>query len=52
MVPFRKESVWGELEPGPIDAIFGVTEAFKADKNPKKVSLGVGAYRTNEGKFR
>lgn len=30
---------------GPPDAILGVTEAFKADKNPKKINLGVGAYR-------
>lgn len=30
---------------GPPDAILGVTEAFKRDKNLKKVNLGVGAYR-------
>uniref|UniRef100_A0A9J2PBA3 Aspartate aminotransferase n=1 Tax=Ascaris lumbricoides TaxID=6252 RepID=A0A9J2PBA3_ASCLU len=35
---------------GPPDAILGVTEAFKADKNPNKINLGVGAYRDNEGK--
>ena len=28
----------------------GLTEAFKADKFPQKINLGVGAYRTDEGK--
>lgn len=32
---------------GPADSIFGVTEKFKADPNPNKVLLGVGAYRIN-----
>lgn len=32
------------------DAILGVTEAFKADQSPKKINLGVGAYRDNDGK--
>ena len=32
------------------DAILGLSILFKADKDPKKVDLGVGAYRTDEGK--
>lgn len=28
----------------------GVTEAFKADKDPRKINLGVGAYRDDQGK--
>ena len=28
----------------------GVTEAFKADKDPRKINLGVGAYRDDKGK--
>jgi len=32
------------------DAILGVTEAFKADSSAKKINLGVGAYRDNDGK--
>ena len=28
----------------------GVTEAFKADKDPRKINLGVGAYRDDHGK--
>ena len=35
---------------GPPDAILGVTEAFKKDSNPKKINLGVGAYRGDDGK--
>jgi aspartate aminotransferase, cytoplasmic len=34
----------------PPDPIFGLNSAFKADKSGKKVNLGVGAYRTAEGK--
>lgn len=41
---------WSNVEMGPPDAILGVTEAFKRDTNPKKINLGVGAYRTDEGK--
>lgn len=35
---------------GPPDAILGVTEAFKRDSDPKKINLGVGAYRDDNGK--
>lgn len=35
---------------GPPDPILGVTEAFKKDTNPKKINLGVGAYRDDNGK--
>lgn len=35
---------------GPPDPILGVTEAFKRDSNPKKMNLGVGAYRDDQGK--
>ena len=34
----------------PTDPILGLTVGFKNDKNPKKVNLGVGAYRDNNGK--
>lgn len=33
-----------------ISSIFQLTAAYKADKYPKKVNLGVGAYRDNNGK--
>lgn len=41
---------WSNVEMGPPDAILGVTEAFKRDTNPKKINLGVGAYRGDDGK--
>ncbi|GFR76476.1 aspartate aminotransferase, partial [Elysia marginata] len=46
----RANAVWANVEMGPPDAILGVTEAFKADSNPKKMNLGVGAYRDDAGK--
>ena len=35
----------------PSDPILGVTEAFVADRNPRKVNLGVGVYYDDEGKI-
>uniref|UniRef100_A0A4X2LU37 Aspartate aminotransferase, mitochondrial n=2 Tax=Vombatus ursinus TaxID=29139 RepID=A0A4X2LU37_VOMUR len=35
---------------GPHDPILGVMEAFKRDTNSKKMNLGVGAYRDDNGK--
>ncbi|GAA5979485.1 hypothetical protein JCM11641_005409 [Rhodosporidiobolus odoratus] len=34
----------------PADPIFALTAGYQADKHPKKVNLGVGAYRDNAGK--
>jgi len=45
----RNASFWSGVEMGPPDAILGVTEAFKKDNNPKKMNLGVGAYRDDNG---
>jgi aromatic-amino-acid transaminase len=39
------------LEMAPSDPILGVTEAFVADKNPRKVNLGVGVYYDDSGKI-
>jgi aspartate aminotransferase len=36
------------VEMAPPDPILGVSEAFKASKDPNKLNLGVGAYRTEE----
>jgi aspartate aminotransferase len=36
--------------PDNLDRIFQLTARYVADNNPKKINLGVGAYRTNEGK--
>ncbi len=35
----------------PSDPILGVTEAFFADQNPKKVNLGVGVYTDDNGRI-
>ncbi|HEX6690318.1 MAG TPA: amino acid aminotransferase [Burkholderiales bacterium] len=35
----------------PSDPILGVTEAYVADQNPKKVNLGVGVYYDENGKI-
>jgi len=43
-------SFWSNVEMGPSDPILGLNEEFKADKNPKKINLGVGAYRDDNGK--
>ena len=38
------------VQAAPPDPIIGLTEAFNADTNPKKVNLGVGVYQNAEGK--
>ncbi|TFK57234.1 PLP-dependent transferase [Heliocybe sulcata] len=43
-------STWSTVPAGPPDPILGVTEAFKADKDARKINLGVGAYRDDQGK--
>lgn len=46
----RAMSVWSEMPMGPPDPILGLTDAFNKDTDPRKVSLGVGAYRGDDGK--
>ncbi|KAJ7361677.1 glutamic oxaloacetic transaminase AAT1 [Mycena albidolilacea] len=46
----RSLSTWSAVPAGPPDPILGVSEAFKADKDPRKINLGVGAYRDDQGK--
>src|SRR6201987_4234743 len=42
--------LFAAVEMAPRDPILGVTEAFNADTNPKKVNLGVGVYCDEDGK--
>ncbi|KAG8758406.1 aspartate transaminase aat1, partial [Serendipita sp. 396] len=49
-VPRVFASTWAGVPAGPPDPILGVTEAFKANTSPKKINLGVGAYRDEAGK--
>ena len=41
--------MFDDLQMAPPDAILGLTEAFKADPNPKKINLGVGVYKDQDG---
>ncbi|OJA21158.1 hypothetical protein AZE42_04543 [Rhizopogon vesiculosus] len=43
-------SMWSAVPAGPPDPILGISEAFKADKDPRRINLGVGAYRDENGK--
>ncbi|KAI4465522.1 aspartate aminotransferase [Holotrichia oblita] len=43
-------SAWSNVPMGAPDPILGVSEAYRACKNPKKVNLGVGAYRDDNSK--
>ncbi len=41
--------MWKDVQAAPPDSILGLTEEFKKDQNPKKVNLGVGVYKDEEG---
>ncbi|HYL88586.1 MAG TPA: amino acid aminotransferase [Burkholderiales bacterium] len=43
-------SLLAQVPMAPSDPILGITEAFVADQNPKKVNLGVGVYTDDDGK--
>jgi aromatic-amino-acid transaminase len=43
-------SLLAHVELAPRDPILGITEAYVADTNPKKVNLGVGVYTDDAGK--
>jgi len=44
------QSPFSKVTLAPADPILGLTEAFQADPNPKKVNLGVGVYQDGTGK--
>ena len=46
----RLFSHWAKIPLAPPDKILGLTEAFRANTASNKVDLGVGAYRTDDGK--
>jgi aspartate aminotransferase len=43
-------SFFANVQEAPPDPILGLNAAFQADPTPNKLNLGVGAYRTEEGK--
>jgi aromatic-amino-acid transaminase len=44
-------SILARVELAPGDPILGVTEAYNADQNPRKVNLGVGVYCDDQGRI-
>src|SRR5665647_1165285 len=46
----HSHSLLAGVQMAPRDPILGLTEAYNADKNPKKVNLGVGVYTGDDGK--
>ncbi|KAI1317280.1 Aspartate aminotransferase, cytoplasmic [Mortierella claussenii] len=43
-------SIFRDVQAAPADVIFSLTSSYETDSYAKKVNLGVGAYRTEEGK--
>lgn len=43
-------SLFGAVDLAPRDPILGISEAYNADANPRKVNLGVGVYCDDNGK--
>jgi len=39
-----------DVPQAPPDVMFGLSAAYRADNDPRKVDLGVGAYRHEDGK--
>jgi aspartate aminotransferase len=45
-----ESSIFGKVTLAPPDPIFHVTASYNKDTHPQKINVGVGAYRTDEGK--
>eukprot|EP00933_Yihiella_yeosuensis_P029265 TRINITY_DN2293_c0_g1_i1.p1 TRINITY_DN2293_c0_g1~~TRINITY_DN2293_c0_g1_i1.p1 ORF type:complete len:413 (+),score=94.47 TRINITY_DN2293_c0_g1_i1:86-1324(+) len=43
-------ALFGHIKEAPIDPILGTTQLFQADKDSRKINLGVGAYRCENAK--
>ncbi|MCP4338357.1 MAG: aspartate/tyrosine/aromatic aminotransferase [Desulfobulbaceae bacterium] len=41
--------MWQNIEAAPADSILGLTDAFKNDQSAKKINLGVGVYKDENG---
>jgi aspartate/tyrosine/aromatic aminotransferase len=41
--------MWKNIIAAPEDSILGLTEAFRKESNPRKVNLGVGVYKDDDG---
>lgn len=49
-MPRYSYGIWNEIPLGPADPVLSVGEAFKKDTDKRKVNLGIGAYRCDDGK--
>ena len=45
-----EENYFEDIEMAPPDAILKLSTGYNADTDPKKVNLGIGAYRDDHGK--
>jgi len=45
-----QQSKFSHVQALPPDAIFHTKARYKADTDPRKINLGIGAYRTDDGK--
>eukprot|EP01083_Nonionella_stella_P040722 110400_1 len=43
------QTMWSSLSLAPADPIMGLKSEFKGDGDPRKVNLGIGAYRNDQG---
>ncbi|GAM22604.1 hypothetical protein SAMD00019534_057790 [Acytostelium subglobosum LB1] len=50
MEPIEEMSLWSGVPQAPVDPIYSVSLAYKADTHPQKVDVSVGAYRCPGGK--
>ncbi|KAF8822800.1 aspartate aminotransferase [Cardiosporidium cionae] len=50
LMALTEHSLFASLDEAPADTILGLAISYKADTCPDKVDLGVGAYRTDDGK--
>ncbi|CAI8047906.1 Aspartate aminotransferase, cytoplasmic, partial [Geodia barretti] len=46
----KLSSAFARVPPVPLPEAFLMKDLYLADENPNKINLGVGAYRTEEGK--
>jgi len=49
-MPTKRTHPLAAVPQAPPDVMFGLSAAYRADDNPQKVDLGVGAYRGGDGK--
>ena len=45
-----EDNYFEDIEMAPPDAILKLSTGYNADTDPKKVNLGIGAYRDDDGK--